>query len=269
LAERIEVSMAQSYREIVPELARQVRLVMTDVDGTLTQGGDSLSSAVLEAIRRLEKGGIMVGLVSGRMLPRLESMASGLGVSGPIIAENGGVAKLKAGSELVDLGYSREPAIKALERLKRLFPNAIEERADNQYRLVDVVFRSHGVQVEELTRHLEDAELLDSGYILHLMQKGVSKGGTLVRLLAEIGDGDLSPEEVLVLGDSSTDLSLFQLFPHSVLIINPRLAPEQRQELQEAAEYASDLTFGEGFAEVAFHILDARLGSDAGKRGNT
>jgi phosphoglycolate phosphatase (TIGR01487 family) len=257
--------MAQSYREMVPKLARQIRLVMTDVDGTLTHGGDSLSAVVLEGIRRLEKGGIVVGLVSGRTLPGLESLASDLGVSGPIIAENGGVAKLKAGGELVDLGYSREPAIKALARLKRLFPNAIVEREDNQYRLVDVVFRSQGVQAEELTRHLEDAELLDSGYILHLMQKGVSKGRTLTRLLGEIGDGNLSPEEVLVFGDSSTDLSLFQLFPHSVLIDNPRLAPEQRQVLQKVAQYASDLPFGEGFAEVAFHILAVRLSSDAGK----
>jgi len=257
--------MTQSYREIVPKLARQIRLVMTDVDGTLTQGGDCLSSAVLEAIRQLEKDGIVVGFVSGRTLPGLESLASDLGVSGPIIAENGGVAKLKTGGELVDLGYSREPAIKALARLKRLFPNAIAEREDNQYRLVDVVFRSRGVQAEELTRHLEDAELLDSGYILHLMQKGVSKGRTLTRLLGKIGDGNLFPEEVLVFGDSSTDLSLFQLFPHSVLIDNPRLAPEQRQVLRKAAEYASDLPFGEGFAEVAFRILAVRLSSNAGK----
>ncbi len=257
--------MTQSYREIVPKLARQIRLVMTDVDGTLTHGGDCLSSAVLEAIRRLERDGIVVGFVSGRTLPGLESLASDLGVSGPIIAENGGVAKLRTGGELLDLGYSREPAIKALARLKRLFPDAIAEREDNQYRLVDVVFRSRGVEAEELTRHLEDAELLDSGYILHLVQKGVSKGRTVTRLLGKIGDGNLSPEEVLVFGDSSTDLSLFQLFPHSVLIDNPKLAPEQRQVLQTVAQYASDLPFGDGFAEVAFHILDARLGSDAGK----
>jgi len=257
--------MAQSYLEIVPELPSQIRLVMTDIDGTITQGGDSISPPVVEAIRRLEEGGIMVGLVSGRALPRLECLASDLGISGPIIAENGGIAKLKTGAELVALSYSREPALRALARLKRLFPDAIEEREDNRYRLVDVVFRAHGVATEELTRHLEDAELLDSGYILHLLQKGVSKGKTLAGLLLRIGNGNLSPGEVLVFGDSCTDLSLFQLFPHSVLITNPRLPAEQRQKLQEAAEYASALPFGEGFAQVAFHILDARLRSDAGK----
>lgn len=232
---------------------------MADVDGTLTPGGDSLKSVVLEAIRRLEEGGVVVGLVSGRTLPGLESMASDLEISGPIIAENGGVAKLKVGGEAADLGYSRQPAIKALEELKRLFPGAIEEREDNKYRSVDVVFRAHRVDTEELGRRLEDVELLDSGYILHAMQKGVSKGGTLMKLLPRIGDGTLSPMEVMVFGDSLTDLSLFETFPHSVLVVNPRLSSEQREMLRNAARYASELPFGEGFAEVAFHILRSRL----------
>jgi len=61
--------MITSYREITPELARRIRLVMTDVDGTLTDASDSISSVVSESIRRLEDGGVIVGLVSGRTLP--------------------------------------------------------------------------------------------------------------------------------------------------------------------------------------------------------
>ena len=87
------------------------------------------------------------------------------------------------------------------------------------------------------------------------MQKGVSKGVTLMRLLKETGDGNLSPAEVMVFGDSLTDISLFELFPHSVLIINPGLPVGQRELMQESAEYVSNLHFDEGFAEVAFHII--------------
>jgi phosphoglycolate phosphatase (TIGR01487 family) len=249
--------MAQSYRHITPELARQIGLAMADVDGTLTPEGDSISSIVIEAVRRLEQHGITVGLVSGRTLPRLESLALKLDISGPIIAENGGVAKLKKHGKLLELGYSRQPALKALEKLKTQFPNHIKERDDNRDRLVDIVFWSLGIQPEELRSHLEDAQLLDSGYILHLMQNGVSKGETLMRLLGEIGDGGLSPAEVIVFGDSTTDLSLFQLFPTSVLITNPRLSIEQRQMLKEVAQYMSELPYGEGFAEVALYIVDA------------
>ncbi len=78
-----------------------------------------------------------------------------------------------------------------------------------------------------------------------------------MRLLGKIGDESLSPEEIIVFGDSSTDMSLFELFPHSVLIPNPKLSSEQTQGLQKVARYASDSAVGDGFAEVAFHIIDA------------
>ena len=250
--------MVKSYLEIPPKLARRTKLVVTDVDGTLSDGGDSVSPSVLDAIRQFEEGGIMVGLASGRTLAGLESLGSSLGITGPIIAENGGIAKLKLDGELVELGYSREPALEALAKLKTLFPDAIEEREDNRYRLVDVVIRSRGVDVEELRKHLEDVELLDSGYILHLIQKGVSKGRTLMRLLSMIEDGRLSPTDVMVFGDSPTDISLFQMFPHSVLVVNPRVGVEWREVLQKVAEYASELPFGDGFAQVAFYLLHAR-----------
>ena len=250
--------MPQSYRQIGPDLALQIRLVVTDVDGTMTTAEDSMSLAALEAVRRLEAQGIVVGLASGRALPRLESVAGRAGITGPIIAENGGVAKLRRDDQLVDLGYSRKPAMRALEKLKGLFPKAIEETEDDKFRLVDIGIKSHGVETVELRSHLDDVELLDSGYMLHLLQKGVSKGLTLMRLLGEVGDGSLSQEEVMVFGDSTTDMSLFQLFPHSVLIINPRLATQQRQAMLEVAEYVSDLPFGDGFAEVVQHILYCR-----------
>lgn len=254
--------MPQSYRQISPELASQIRLVVTDIDGTLTAADNSFSLIALEAVHRLEEQGIVVGLASGRTLPRVESLARDLGVNGPIVAENGGAAKLKTNGELVDLGYSRYPAIRALEKLKRLFPHAVEETEDDRYRLVDVGIKTYGVETAELRRHLEDTEvdLLDSGFMLHLLPKEVSKGRTLLRLLGEIGGGDLSPQEVIVFGDSPTDISLFQLFPHSVLIINPGIPVQETQALAEMTEYVSDLPLGEGFAQVAFYILATRRG---------
>ena len=129
---------------------------MTDVDGTLTISGDFISPSVLKAIHCLEKRGIIVGLVSGRTVPTLESMAKNLDMSGPIIAENGGVAKLKTNGELVNLGYSHRPATEALQKLKARFPNRIKEREDNKDRLVDVVFWSQGIRSEELMSRLGD-----------------------------------------------------------------------------------------------------------------
>ncbi|MFC2010330.1 HAD-IIB family hydrolase [Chloroflexota bacterium] len=252
--------MSQSYRKISVELARRLRLVMTDVDGTLNDGGDTISLAVSQAIQRLEKVGIAVGLVSGRTLPELDRMAYDLGITGPIIAENGGVARLDVNSGLVELGYSRQPALEALKKLKELYPGDITEREDNAVRIIDVVVRAQGVEEPELRRHLGRIQLVDSGYIMHLMQEGISKGGTLMRLLDMLEDKEFSSSNVMTIGDSLTDKSLFELFPDSVFIPSPRLNADEKQELEQVAGYISDRPIEEGFIEVASHIIEARTG---------
>ncbi|MFH1087525.1 MAG: HAD hydrolase family protein [Chloroflexota bacterium] len=252
--------MAQSYLKINSRLARRIRLVMTDVDGTMTAGDGAISPLAADAIGRLEAQGVTVGLVSGRNMSRLELFAGHLGISGPLVGENGGVAKMSLSSgEPLELGYSQLPAVKALEKLKGCFPDGIEERDWNKDRAVDVVFRLHGVDVETAKKCLVAVDLLDSGFVLHLVQKGVNKGATLLRVLEKIGGGDLSPDQVLVLGDSGTDMSLFQAFRNSVLIPNPGLPAELTETLRGAASYESAVPFGDGFAQVVYHILDARL----------
>lgn len=250
--------MPQSYLQISTQLARQIKLVMTDVDGTIAAGGEPASPPVAQAIQHLEQRGIGVGLVSGRTLPELEKMASDLSISGPIIAENGGVAKLKVQGKLVDLGHSRQPALEALKQLKALYPGLIRERDDNKDRLIDVVFFAEGIEPSEMRRHIGETQLLDSGYVLHLMQAGISKGKTLQRLLKLMPHKALSASDVMVFGDSLTDLSLFQLFPHCVLVRNPLLDAGHRQEMEKFAEYVSTHAVEEGFVEVVNHILSLR-----------
>ena len=174
--------MAQLYREVSRELACRIRLVIADVDGTLT-ANESIEPPASEVATHLEQNGISLGFASGRTMPRLEPLALALGISGPIIAENGGIAKLHVKQALVDLGYRRESALKAFQRLRQLFPEAIEELPDNKDRLVDVSFSSHGVDPEEIRTHLDNVQLLDSGYMLHLLPPGISKGNTLKILL--------------------------------------------------------------------------------------
>ena len=113
--------MTKLYRKITPDLARKIRLIIADVDGTLLSDGDAVSQEVAETIRALEHCGVMVGFDSGRPLTRLEPMATALQTSGPVIAENGCVAKLTKDSELFKLGYSREPGLKTLLKLADAF----------------------------------------------------------------------------------------------------------------------------------------------------
>jgi hydroxymethylpyrimidine pyrophosphatase-like HAD family hydrolase len=231
---------------------------MTDVDGTLNSGGDELNPAVSHAMQNLKEHGIMVGLVSGRTDPMLVSMSSGLDIGGPLIAENGAVARMTYKSPLVDLGHSRQPALEALKKLNARYPGRIREREDNAERLIDIVCSADGIAVEDLRNCVGDVQLLDSTYILHLMQKGIDKGTTLNRLLELVDRPKIKPEEVLVVGDSMTDLSLFKLFTQSVLIPNRDLPETDKKTLRKSARYISKHGAGEGFAEVVLHIINAR-----------
>ena len=232
---------------------------MTDVDGTLTSGDGSFSSEVQEAVRSLEIQGIAVGLISGRGLYKLESFAEMLEISGPVIAENGGVAKINKEGDLLDLGYDQDAAREILEKLRRLFPHSIEDGEWNKQRTVDMVVKIQGIDIEELKRHLGDVKLLNSGYVFHLLPKGINKGSTLHKVLERELDGQLSPTEVLVIGDALTDFSLFEQFPNSVLVANPSLSYEDVGILLDTARYVSDSAYGKGFAEVAMHIVNSRI----------
>ncbi|MDY6917586.1 MAG: HAD hydrolase family protein [Chloroflexota bacterium] len=249
---------ARPFREMGSDLARRIRLIVSDVDGTLTAEDDTVSQAAVEAMRRLEEDGVVVGLASGRAMPRVDSVAARAEITGPLIGENGAIARLRREGALVDLGYSREPALRALERLKQAYPGAIRETEDDRLRLVDVGIKVRGIATSDLMEHLQDVELLDSGYMLHLLQKGVSKGNTLVALLGMMGERNLALENVMVFGDSTTDLSLFKRFTHSVLVVNPRLPASEVQALERVAQYESELSMGEGFAQVVNHLLKVR-----------
>jgi hydroxymethylpyrimidine pyrophosphatase-like HAD family hydrolase len=241
--------MTKSFLKITPKLARQIRLVIADVDGTLLCDGDTVSEAVAQSIRSLERCGIMVGFDSGRPLTRLEPLANALKTSGPVIAESG----------LYDLGYSRQPALKILNQFKAEFKSAIREAPDFKDRLIDVGFFADNIPMEELTQQLQGVQLLDSGYMLHMIQEGVSKGKSLKRILGLIGDGTIQPDEVMVFGDSATDVSLFTEFENSVLIVNPRLTKPQTDCLRSIPKFKSALAFGEGFVEVADFLVKQRL----------
>ena len=246
--------MVTSFRNITFDLAKRVKLIMTDVDGTLLARGNILSDEVAEALSALRQAGIVIGLVSGRTLSLLESMSQEFNLTGPIIAENGAIAKVSPQSEMMDLGYSRQPAIDALNALKELYPGVIREREDNAERFIDIVIWADGISVEEIRERIKPAQLLDSGYILHLMQEGINKGRTLSKVLDEMKV--YTPDEVMVFGDSATDLSLFELFPNNVLIVNPGLPEGQTEIIEKKAAYVSEKQYGEGFTEVALHIVN-------------
>ncbi|MFC1950976.1 HAD hydrolase family protein [Chloroflexota bacterium] len=252
-------TMAELYTHITSEVARCIALLMTDVDGTMLEDGIMPPQAVVNAVRSLQNAGITVGLVSGRHMPVLESMARDMDIRGPLIAENGGLAKISVGGDLLPLGFSRKPALAAYAKLKLAYGKRVRGRKDNEQRLIDFVFYADNLSAEDINRYLEsDVQMLDSGYIRHLMQANVSKGETLQKIVADSRIDCTYGGGVMVVGDSTTDISLFERFDLSVLVANPNLPADQTTRLDTLCRYRSTLPFADGFVQVTRHIVKMR-----------
>ena len=70
---------------------KNIKALVTDIDGSLTDSKRRISTRAIEALRVLEDRGICVMLASGNVLPLAYGLSSFIGISGPVIAENGGV----------------------------------------------------------------------------------------------------------------------------------------------------------------------------------
>jgi len=67
-----------------------LRLLVSDIDGTLVRGDKSLADPVVEAVRRLTAAGVAVSLISARPPSGMLWIAERLGLTGPVGAFNGG-----------------------------------------------------------------------------------------------------------------------------------------------------------------------------------
>lgn len=235
----------------------KVKVLATDVDGTLTDKNYKISLEAVKYLRILEEKGFPVILVSGNALCVLKTLQRYLGCSGALIAEDGAVIEYK--EKLKILGDNVE-AKKALKKLKKKFDGLIVESWTNPYRYVDIaILRTiNKNKVLEVIREFSNLKLLDSGFAYHLMNKNIDKGEGLKVAVQLMG---LKPKEVAVIGDSETDIEMFKVAGLRFALAN---APKT---LKKLADYVTNKENGEGFAEAAKIILQKWGSLDRKKAG--
>ena len=69
-----------------------IRMIVSDIDGTLIPLGGSVHPDTVDAIRRAVERGVLFVLASGRTYVNAAAAASGMGLDCPIISANGGRA---------------------------------------------------------------------------------------------------------------------------------------------------------------------------------
>ncbi len=222
-----------------------IRGFVFDVDGTICDFDGLLNLEAAHSIRWLRNLGYPVILSSGRGPWDTYYLGVYLGCSPIAVCENGGIL-MTSPSDLKIYG-DKMKSLEAYETLARSIPDIRVKPVSA--RLTEVVLLrtfdvSNGQKI--LDEHQIPVTINDSKFALHLTKTGINKGKTLVQGLKTIG---LDPKQVAVVGDSDTDLPMFESCGYSAAVGN---APDN---VKSKANYACRQEIGDGAVEAVSYIV--------------
>jgi len=266
-----------------------VRLVVSDVDGTLVQTDKSLAASTVAAAGRLRAVGIPLGIVSARPPRGLLWIADELGLAGLLAGFNGGTIAQPDGTVVEQHTVPPDAARTALELFARngvsawFFtadewlvhdlngPHVDHERHTVRFneRVVESFepFIDQGGKVVGVT---EDAPLLarlevelqgmlgdtanakrSQTYYLDVTHRDANKGNAVRALAAHVGV-DLA--DVVVLGDMANDLPMFDVAGFAIAMGNASA------EVQGRAAAVTGSNDGDGWAQAVDRLILPRGG---------
>lgn len=242
---------------------QRVKVVATDFDGTLTENNQLTTSAIV-ALSQLQTAGIDVIIVTGRSAGWVNALRNYLPVAGAI-AENGGLYYANAETSpdflvsIPAITEYRQELANVFQEIRRRFPHR-QEATDNAFRFTDWTFDVAGLSVRDLE---EIANICQKhGYSFtyssvqcHIKPQEQDKAKGLQTVLKQYFP-QLTPEQILTIGDSPNDESLFnpELFPLSVGVANIK---DYRQQLTYPPAYITEAAEGKGFFELSSYLTSA------------
>jgi len=267
-----------------------IRLLVSDIDGTLVRSDKTLSDAVVEAVARVRRAGVTVTLISARPPSGMLWIAERLGLTGPIGAFNGGTVVMPDGHIVSANRLAKDVAEKALAMLDRpgvtpwLFAGGQwyaqdrENRNLGRERLaanVDPVFQADFTplldQADKLVGVSDDHPLLakiegemkaalgdganvarSQPYYLDVTAPSANKGDGIAALADAYG---VPLSAVAAMGDQHNDLPMFA---RAALSVAMGQAPA---EVQAAADHVAKSNQEDGVADaIARFVLPALAG---------
>jgi phosphoglycolate phosphatase (TIGR01487 family) len=215
---------------------KSIKALVTDIDGSITDGKRMISIAAIEVLREVEEKGIPVILASGNVLPIAYGLSSFIGLSGPVIAENGGVVYYK--KEVKYLGY-RKRCDEAFEMLKNHLP--VRKIFSDRWRRAEVAIEPD-VDLRKVKELLVEYKLKaeSTGFAIHIFEEQMSKFQG-VKVACEMFGMDINC--VAAFGDSENDLDMIKNCAVGIVPSNASA------ELKSNADYVASSSNGEGLKE--------------------
>ncbi len=247
-----------------------VRGLVFDIDDTVTRNG-VLEPSAYAAMHQLADARIELIAVTGRPLGWADVIARQWPVR-LALGENGAGWSWVAGGQFHE-GYfctpeEREAHASLLERIvaevARQMPH-VQVSSDHRARRCDVAFDVGELvtlprsDIDRLVEIIEGFGVASSVSTVHAhaVPGPWNKANGVARALRDALDVDLDAERDrwVFVGDSGNDAAAFAYFPNSVGVANVR---EHLPRLPTPPRYVTDQPRGEGFAELASHVVAGR-----------
>jgi Cof subfamily protein (haloacid dehalogenase superfamily) len=260
-----------------------IKLVATDLDGTLLHTDGTVTAATRDVLTAVEKLGVTVVFVTGRPVRWMDHLWEHVGGHGLAIVSNGGILydvhthtvrmarpiPVDAGLEVARIlreavpgttfaaervtGFAREP-----EFMPRVPPPEGTPVAPAEAFLDDHVVKllarhdehepeQFWAEVETHVGHLVTTTWSSTGALVEMSGAGVSKASTLEIVCRDRG---IEPAEVLAFGDMPNDLPMLEWAGTSYAMGNAHPA------VQELADHVAPSHEEDGVAQVLTEIFD-------------
>ena len=226
-----------------------IEAIAVDIDGTITDDKRRICISAIEALRKAESKGIPTIIVTGNVVNYAYATEVLIGCSGGLVGENGGlVFKEGENNNAVETLVDRDFVTSAENHLKEKLGEKFDIHAshDNMYRLTETVFYKTlpKEELEEALKdfeHLDELEIYDSGFALHVTDKRVNKGSSLRYLCERNG---INMENVMAIGDSENDEDFLKEAGYKIAVGNAE------DKLKEISTYVCENSYGDGVAEA-------------------
>jgi phosphoglycolate phosphatase (TIGR01487 family) len=210
-----------------------------DYDGTLAHDG-RVAESTLEALERVRSSGRKLILVTGRELEDLLRVFHKVAVFDRVVVENGAVVYHPESRETKVLG-SRPPE----EFIQALQKQGVEPLGIG--RVIVATREAHQTTVLKTIQELglELQMIFNKGAVM-ILPAGVNKATGLTAALKEL---ELSPHNLVAVGDAENDHSFLALSECAVTVANAL------PMLKKAADFVTRRENGEGVVELIDHLV--------------
>lgn len=215
----------------------------TDYDGTLAHDG-RVDEPTLAALRRLRESGRRLILVTGRRLDDLQHVFPELTLFERVVAENGALLYCPESKE--ERVLADPPPAAFVQRL-----NAAGVAPLSVGRVIVATWEPHETEVLAAIRDLglEHEVIFNKGAVM-VLPAGVTKA---TGLAAALRDLELSPHNVVSVGDAENDHHLLKFSECGVAVANA--VPS----LRERADWVTAADHGAGVAELIERLIATDL----------